>query len=188
VLKAGVILLTGTQPPLLFEMAPVFFAVGLFGLHASIGRNGGLPAELGRALAGVSGVLAGVALVTELGAATSESYSPVIFGAFLANLAALILLGIAARRANVFGGPATSLPLAIGLSTLPLLAVGGALESISERLLELPVIVIGSAWIGTGYFLLASARGGALMKRALSGDRDGGDAGGTANKRATGLG
>ena len=42
------------------------------------------------------------------------------------------------------------LPWAMGLSAIPLLIVGGALETISERLLELPVALLGLGWIALG--------------------------------------
>lgn len=37
VLKGGAIILTGEQPPLLFQAAPPLFAAGLVGLHACLG-------------------------------------------------------------------------------------------------------------------------------------------------------
>jgi hypothetical protein len=49
----------------------------------------------------------------------------VIFGAFLINFAALIFLGIVSRRMGAFPAAWTSLPLAMGVLTFPLLAVGG---------------------------------------------------------------
>ncbi len=48
------------------------------------------------------------------------------------------------------GGALTSLPWAMGLAAIPLLIVGGALETVSERLLELPFALFGLAWIGLG--------------------------------------
>ena len=154
VVKSVSILLTGIQPLWFFEVAPVLFALGLIGLHARVGGGGGLPAPIGLTLAILSGGLAVVDLVTTE-PTSSESFSPVTFGAFLANLAALIFLGIATRRTAALPAPWRSLPLAIGVLTFPLLVVGGVLESISGRLLEVPLLVIAVAWIWTGYLILA---------------------------------
>lgn len=154
VVKGGSILLTGIQPPFLFEVAPVLFAFGLVGLHTRFIGGGGIPAGIGLTLAILSGGLAVGPLVSN--APSSEDFSPVIFGAFISNFAALIFLGIVTRRIGAFPAPWRSLPLAMGMLTFPLLAVGGALETISERLLELPLLVIAVAWIWTGYLILAS--------------------------------
>ncbi len=155
VVKSGSILLTGIQPPFLFEVAPVLFAFGLVGLHARLSGGGGIPAGIGLTLAILGGGLAVVALVSNA-PTSSEDFSPVIFGAFLTNLAALMFLGVATRRTGAFPAPWRSLPLAMGVLTFPLIAVGGILESISEGLLELPLLVIATAWIWTGSLILAS--------------------------------
>ena len=153
VVKSVSILLTGIQPPLLFEIAPVLFALGLIGLHARIDGAGGRPATIGLTLAILSGGLAAIDLVRNE-PTSSESFSAVTFGAFLASLAALIFLGFATRRADALPAPWRSLPLAMGVLTFPLLMVGGALESLSGRLLEVPLLVIAVAWIWTGYLIL----------------------------------
>ena len=154
VVKSVSILLTGIQPLWFFEVAPVLFALGLIGLHARVGGGGGLPSPIGLTLAILSGGLAVISLVTSE-PTSSESFSPVTFGTFLANLAALIFLGIATRRTAALPAPWRSPPLAIGILTFPLLVVGGVLESISGRLLELPLLVIAVGWIWTGYLILA---------------------------------
>ncbi len=64
----------------------------------------------------------------------------------------LVLLGIAVRRADALPGRWRSLPLAIGAGGFPLMiVVGGVLEALSERLLEIPLVVLGLAWIALGY-------------------------------------
>ena len=80
VVKSVSILLTGIQPPLFFEIAPVLFALGLIGLHARIGGGGGVPARIGLTLAILSGGLAVIDLVRNE-PTSSESFSPVTFGA-----------------------------------------------------------------------------------------------------------
>src|SRR5688572_4453848 len=56
--KALAILVTGDQPPILFEIAPVFFAAGLIGLYAKLPARRGPAARIGIALATISGALA----------------------------------------------------------------------------------------------------------------------------------
>jgi len=156
--KALAILATGNQPPLLFEVAPALFVVALIGLHARLESRGGLPGTIGLVFAVLSGLFALVGLVLP-SAPGGESFSPWIFGAFIANLASLVLLGIAARRSGALPGRVSLLPLALGVSTLPLIAVGGALESVNERLLEVPLVLIGVAWIWLGYLIAFAAAG-----------------------------
>lgn len=98
----------------------------------------------------VSAPLAALGVVTMAPTSSSESFSPAIFGSFLATLSGLVLLGIATRRTNALPGRWRLLPLMMGICIFPLMAVGGALESINERLLELPLILIALAWIWLG--------------------------------------
>ena len=41
-----------------------------------------------------------------------------------------------------------------GVGTLPALAVGGALAEIDERLLEIPLVCVGLAWMRVGWVTL----------------------------------
>lgn len=150
--KAVAILVTGVQPPLLFEVAPVLFALGLIGLHARFRRGGGLSGMIGLVLACVSGSVAVLGVVTT-SPSSGESFSAAILGSFLANLGALVFLGVAVRRERVLPGRWSFLPLTMGLATFPLVAVGGALESINERLLEVPLVLLALAWMGLGYLI-----------------------------------
>ena len=79
--------------------------------------------------------------------------TPLFAVAGLGTFAALLLLGLAVRRAGALPGRGHSLPLALAAFTLPLLVVGGALEAVNERLLEVPILVLGLAWIGLGLVL-----------------------------------
>lgn len=156
VVKGGAILLTGIQPPLLFEIAPFLFALGLIGLHARLDGRGGFPGRFGLGAAMVSGALGVLALVRPP-TSSGESFSPVIFGSFLANLIGLVLLGIATRRTRALPDRWRLLPLVMGISTFPLMAVGGALESVNERLLEIPLVLLGLVWIWLGYLVWSSS-------------------------------
>jgi hypothetical protein len=53
VVKGGAIMLTGEQPPILFEAALPLFAVGLVGLHARLGGRGGRLGKTGLLLESV---------------------------------------------------------------------------------------------------------------------------------------
>ena len=41
----------------------------------------------------------------------------------------------------------------MGLATIPLLILGGALEAVDERLLELPIALLGLGWVILGVAL-----------------------------------
>ncbi len=153
--KGTAILLTGDQPDYIFELAPLFFAVGLLALHGRLEGGGGEAARLGGALAG-SGfvlVLASAALYLATGEEEGFPVGVTIALAALSILAGLVLLGVAVRRAEALPGRWRSLPLAMGAGVIPLMVVGGILEKIDERLLEIPIVLLGLSWGGLGYAL-----------------------------------
>lgn len=154
--KALAILVTGVQPPLLFEIAPVLFAGGLIALYARLKAARRKLATVGGVLAVASGVLALLALIFAPTDLSEESFSPWISSSFLTNLAALVVLGVVARKSRALPATLRWLPLALGVSTIPLLAVGGALETIHERLLEIPLVLLGLGWIWLGYLVGSS--------------------------------
>lgn len=150
-IKAIAILVTGYQPPLLFALPVALFPVGLLGLHRRLGPRGGRRAAVGGRLAAAA-VLAGSAyLIVAAGGGESPAESVAVATASLATLVALILLGAAARAARLFPAPWRSLPLGLGLATPVLIMfVGGALEAVHERLLEVPLLTIAVGWVALG--------------------------------------
>jgi hypothetical protein len=151
--KGTAILLTGDQPEYIFELAPLFFALGLLALNGRVEGGGGEAARFGGALAwsALALVLASAALYFVTGEDEGFPVGVTIALAALSILAGLVLLGIAVRRTDALPGRWRSLPLAIGAGAIPLMMVGGILEPIDERLLEIPIVLLGLAWSALGY-------------------------------------
>ena len=146
VVKGGSILLTGQQPPVVFEAALPLFAVGLLGLHARLDGSGGPLGKAGVLVAYAALASAAIVLMAPL----APFYALAGFGPFLG----LVLLGSAALQARVFPPPWSALPLAMGLGGPLLILVGGGLALISERLLEIPIVLVGLAWMLLGYSVI----------------------------------
>ena len=146
VVKGGSILLTGQQPPVVFEAAMPFFAVGLLGLHARLDGRGGPLGKAGVLVAYAALASAAIVLVAPL----APFYAVAGFGPFLG----LVLVGSATLQAGVFRPPWSALPLAMGLGGPLLILAGGGLALMSERLLEIPIVLVGLAWMLLGYSVL----------------------------------
>ncbi len=161
IIKAGLTLATGNEPTAAFAIGLALFPFALLGLWSLVGAVGGRSAQLGgllAAAAAISVVLA--ALVRAVGGADVEpsedeitALTPFIALAGFGTFAALFVLGIAVRRAGALPGRYALLPWAMGLATIPLLILGGALEAVSERLLELPIALLGLGWVMLGVAL-----------------------------------
>ena len=151
--KGLAILITGDQPPLLFEVPLLLFPIGLIGLYHRLLQSGAQPGRASKIL--VYAALGAALLVLPIGLLLSDPPEVVlgvpIATAALATVAGLVLLGRTARRTNALRSPWHNLPLAMGVAT-PLLmtVVGGVLEAINERLLEVPLVVLAAGWIGLG--------------------------------------
>lgn len=162
IVKGALIMLTGEQPPFMFEIAPVFFALGAVGLYVQLQGSGGRTALMGFCAALLSVLLAitDIALyeLGLVGQATKETFSPTTFGSFVALIASLILLGIVHRRASILPPVWRSLPLALGILTFPLSLIGAVLETLDPRLFELPIVVLGVAWMLLGSVQLTDTR------------------------------
>lgn len=159
VVKGGVILLGGRQPPLAFELAQFLFAVSLVGLHTRLQGRGGRLAAVGVVLAYLAGaswvvnLLVGSlapSLVPDEGSLTMLTPTYVVGG--LGPFLGLVLLGSAALRgcARALPGRWRALPLALGLLAPPAIATGPWIH------IEVPIVVIGLAWMMLGYALWLS--------------------------------
>jgi hypothetical protein len=176
VLKAGVILVTGDEPAVAFAVGLVLFPFALLGLWWLVGQAGGKAGRVGGVVAAIAagcGVL--VVLVRAVGGEGVEPseddvtlLTPFITGAGVGTFVALLALGVAVHRTRTLAPVPAGLPLAMGIAAIPLLIVGGALESISERLIEVPIAVLGLAWIGLGIGLWNAATHGAAQTGAVA--------------------
>ena len=156
VVKGGVILAVGDQPPLLFEAAGLLFPLALIGLHDRLGGEGGKRARAGGMLARLAA--AGALAAGAYGVLVPEP-SDVVLGLLVAvtglsTFIGLLLLGLAARSVGAFPSRWRNLPAAMGIAAIPAVTiVGGVLEAIHERLLELPIVAFGIAWVVLGCLL-----------------------------------
>ena len=158
VVKSTVILATGDQPPLLFGLAPLLFAVGVLGLWMRVGAARGIPAAAGVLLAGVGALASVVALIVTSGGTevtSAQEFSPPIFLSFVATLLALLLVGIDTWRNRSLRPNWHMLAVWLFVSFFPLLVIGGLLETVNERLLEVPLLVLGFGWMLLGYAIVA---------------------------------
>ena len=155
--KGAVILAVGDQPPLLFEVAGLLFPLALVGLHHRLSGGGGRPGQIGGLLARLAGL---GALATAAYGGLVREPSDVLLGALIALTAlstfiGLLLLGLAARSTEALPERWRNLPAAMGIAAIPAIMVGGVLEAIHERLLEVPIVVLGIGWALLGVVLLA---------------------------------
>ena len=149
VVKGGAILAGLDQPPLLLDVGVAAFPVALVCVAASAHR----PASL--ALGVVALVSGWLALATEV---AGRGQGPTILVSSLALVLGLALLG--------GEGPEQRAARAIGLATVPVLLLGGLLTLVDERLIEVPTVVLGLAWL-----LLGLGLAGAPYARGLRGLR-----------------
>lgn len=176
--KAGVTLAVGDEPPAAFAIGLALFPFALLGLWSIVRDVDGRAARIGGRLAAAAAIsVVLVLLMRALGGSAVEGaedeitvLTPFIAISGLGTFAALLALGIAVRRVHALPGRYASLPWAMGLSAIPLLIVGGALQTVSERLLELPVALLGVGWVAVGIALWSTAKA-RLTKHALAAAR-----------------
>ncbi len=151
VVKGGIIMLGGPDPNL-FVPAQLFFALGLLGLHAGLAERGGRLGRIGGfltyAAVAVSMVNAPYSVFfAERGPQIPFPFNVTYFSASLAIFIGLVFLGIAVLRADVLAGHWRTLPLIVGLSALLPIWILAFIH------LEVPVVVLGVAWMLLGYVL-----------------------------------
>ncbi len=159
VIKASSILLVDVQPPLIFEIAPLFFALGLLGLYLQ------LPPPAGR-LARIGVFIAGIAFFARLAATIYEGmpgaristgddfvfpYSLLVLLGTLGIFLSLFLIGIAVLRSRGLPPPFHVLPLAIVCCAI-LFSATAVLH------IEVPILLIGCLWMFLGFIIWRSAK------------------------------
>ena len=145
VVKGSVILVVGQQPPLVFDLALPLFGLSLGGVALLTPRGTRRTVVLG--LAWLAVVAGAVALWSEL---LDKGWDQSIAASSLALLAGQLTL----PRGD---GSAATLTFWVGVGTLLGLAVGGALAGIDERLIEIPLVCVGLAWMLVGWVTLRAA-------------------------------
>lgn len=151
VIKGGLIMLGGPDLDLLIPAQP-FFAVALVTLHAHLGGHDGRLGRIGGLLAYLAVAMSAInapysLFFAEDGPQTPFPFNVTYFAASLAIFVGLVLLGIAALRAGILSPRWRVLPLVIGLLALLPVWVLAFVH------LELPVVVLGLAWVLLGYAL-----------------------------------
>jgi hypothetical protein len=166
--KAAAILVSGWQPPLIFEAAPIFFAVALVGLWTRLDERSGWLERVGLWLAWASGIaavleVAAYLLVPQLIPHQSSvtPLTPIIMLAGMGSLLALFALGIATWRTHRLPSPWHRLPalMAIGFPLLSVFTVVAAANlglapANATRAIEIPIALLGLAWMGLGLILI----------------------------------
>lgn len=155
--KGIAILISGNQPDHAFEVAPFFFGVAaltlLYAVIGGIGRPRWLVATLAW-LAVTAGVVAAVAHF----AGQEDEFGDLAYLTnFVSILVLLFMIGGDIRRKKLL--PKWSFtPLLLAWELLLALPVGAALESIDERLLEIPLILAASGWTMLGIAALSRSK------------------------------
>ncbi len=154
---------------LLGYVALLLFAFGLVGLHTRLKGHGGKSGWVGGALAWASLALAPVVVGSFvffylIVALNSDDYvitfplTAMVGLTWLLILASLVLLGIAVRRVGALSGRWRWLPLSMGVAGLPLIMISPyLLLTLDGRLLELPFVVFGLAWVMLGWRISRSS-------------------------------
>jgi hypothetical protein len=144
----------------------LLFPIGLLGLYGLLNGGGGRLATAGLLLAAfffVTLVLLGLGwllLPDDMQPQEEEFVFPMSLGfvvAFLALLGSGMALGLAVWRAKALPTGWRALPLALVVLPFPLIGVGAVLQTVDERLEEIPIVLLGIGWVTLGYVIWSSA-------------------------------
>lgn len=157
-MKATGLMVARVQPPVVYEIAPVFFPIVVLGLYCLLDGHRPRLATAGVVLAGIAELCAVVSVVGQyLGPAewtptgdTVTLLTPFIAMSALGVIVALLLVGIVIRRTASLPGRWKGYPMVLAISVIPLIASSALFKAINPRLFELPTLVIGLEWIVLG--------------------------------------
>lgn len=147
VVKAGAIITTGVQPPIIYELAQLAVGLALIAAAADL-QVAAVPERVTTGVLGVIAVMGwvGVTAGELVGAPLPEGdefvfpWSLFFLMAALGVFAGLVALGFALRRED-------AVPLLIAVLPLPLF-IFGFLH------VELPVLLTGTSWLALGGYIL----------------------------------
>ena len=146
--KSVGILATGGQVPYLFELAPALLGLCVLTLPGALGMTGGR--------ASVTAMIGGMVIAVTLAAVLADLVGEV-FGPGLG----VAMLGVSAGALIAGWDPKDWTDRALlvaAVAPFPALALGGALETIDERLLEIGLLLVAAAWVWVGVALLRAPR------------------------------
>ncbi len=143
--KCVTILITGDQPPLLFEISPMFLGLGVLLLAPALDLEGS-KRWIVSALGLTSLIVGVVAAVTEF---AGEVFGPAIATATLAAIGGAVVSGWHPR-----GDSRKRALLLVGLAAVPAMVLGGLLSEINERLLEIGLLGYAAVWGHAGFGLV----------------------------------
>ncbi|HET6653260.1 MAG TPA: hypothetical protein VFH10_11510 [Nocardioides sp.] len=163
VVKSTSILVTGYQPPVIYELAMLLFGLAVVGLAAG---------ERARAVRTLGWAAAACGCLALVGEALGDTWNVAIVVSTLATLTGLLVAGLSAPARSP--GSVAWVAVLIGAGTLPALVVlAGPLALVDERLIEVPLVLVGSAWVYLGGTMLNAATAAPTAAAAAPQSRDG---------------
>ena len=148
-IKSLGILLSNVQPEYAFELAPFFFGVatvGVAGTWENLRPDPGWRLRSVAWLAAAAGALAAIAYIAQ---GDEGIFGVAATAAMLSVVVVLLSTGREIWESRLMGEWSV-LPWVVGWLMLGTVPIGGALAALEERLLEVPLLAVGLAWIALG--------------------------------------
>jgi hypothetical protein len=151
-IKSLGILIADAEPEYAFAVAPFWFGLACIGLVRLWEDQRDDRSWQVRATALLACGAGGVAATAYVVQGDAGVFSVSVLVAMLAVLAVLLGVGRRIWRAGVFER-SSFFPWALAWLMLASIPIGGALAALDERLLEVPLLAVGLAWIWLGRLL-----------------------------------
>lgn len=171
--KSLAILATGEQPDYIFMSAPFFFGIASIGISEA--ADTAFRTWLLKAVAWTATIAGAIAAGASLAGSEDGPFGASVAVCMLAVLVVMLWGGYKIRRSGSLGKWSFG-PWGLAWLMLAALPIGGVLESVNERLLEVPLLLVGVAWIGLGTAMAvaspaprheASDQGGTFRKQGV---------------------